>query len=225
MICTPRAITFSHEPFLLDLLIIIVLMYSLRNFLTLPGLLLCFLACCQNAAAHGGVSLEDDTCKLRIGFLEAHFAVYQPLSSGSREFCEDIPDVTKSVFVIDYLHDFLKEMSVDFRIIKDTNDLGIYARWDDIVGLEDIENDTVFYQPPVKRPDGVLTVNYDFQQAGGYIGIVSARHPDKEKSYNAVFYFQVGGKNYGYLPLFILLVILAQAFYWFSNRQFTFSTK
>lgn len=183
------------------------------------------MACCQNAVAHGGVSFDDDVCKLNIGFLEAHFTVYQPHSNGSKEFCEDIPDVAKSVFVLDYLHDFLKEMPVDFRIIKDTNDLGIYARWDDIIALEDIENDTVFYQPPVKRPDGVLIVDYDFQQAGGYIGIVTARHPDKEKSYQAVFYFKVGGNGYGYLPLFILLVILAQGLYWLSNRWFTSSTE
>jgi len=198
----PRATTFSHELFLIGLL-----------------------ACCQNAAAHGGVSLEDDVCKLRIGFLEAHFTVYQPLTNGSREFCEDIPDATKSIFVLDYLHDFLKEMPVDFRIIKDINDLGIYARWDDIAGLEDIENVTVFYQPPVKRPDGVLTVNYEFQQDGGYIGIVSAKHPAKEKSYNAVFYFKVGDTGYGYVPLFVLLVILALGLHWFSNRWLMSSTK
>ena len=187
----------------------------------LSGLLIC----CQNAAAHGGVSLEDDVCKLRIGFMEAHFTVYQPLSSGAEEFCEDIPDTTKSVFVLDYLHDFLKEMPVDFRIIRDTQNLGVYANRDDIADLEDIGNDTVFYQGPAKRPDGVLTVNYDFQQAGGYIGIVNARHPDKEKSYSAVFYFQVGGSDYGYLPLFILLVILVQGLYWLSNRWFASSTR
>ncbi len=49
----------------------------------------------------------------------------------------------------------------------------------------------------MKRPDGVLTVNYDFQQAGGYIGIVTAVHPEKEKTYHAVFYFHVGGTGYG----------------------------
>ena len=127
-------------------------------------------------------------------------------------------DATNSIFVLDYLHDFLKEMLVDFRIIKDTNNLGIYAQWDDITDLEDIESDTVFYQRPEIRPDGVLTINYDFQQAGGYIGIISAKHPVKEKSYNAVFFFQVGGSGYGYLPLFTLLVILALGLHWFSNR-------
>ncbi len=173
---------------------------------------------CQDATAHGGVGMEDDMCVIKIGFLKAHFTGYQPKSYGSQEFCEDIPEVARSIFVIDYLHDFLKEMQVDFRIIRDVNNFGIFANWDDITGLEDIEQDTVFYLPPVKHPDGVLTVNYDFQQAGGYIGIVTAVHPDKEKTYHAVFYFQVGGTDYGYLPLFIALLFLAQALYWFSNR-------
>ncbi len=173
---------------------------------------------CQDATAHGGVSMEDDLCVIKIGFLKAHFTGYQPKTNGTQEFCEDIPEVASSIFVIDYLHDFLKEMPVDFRIIKDVNNFGIFANWDDITGLEDIEQDTVFYLPPMKRPNGVLTVNYDFQQAGGYIGVVTAVHPEKEKTYHAVFYFQVGGTDYGYVPLFIALVVLAQALYWFSNR-------
>ena len=172
----------------------------------------------SGANAHGGVGMEDDMCVINIGFLKAHFTGYQPKTYGTQEFCEDIPEVANSVFVIDYLHDFLKEMQVDFRIIKDVNDFGIFANWDDITGLEDIEQDTVFYLPPVMRSDGVLTVNYDFQQAGGYIGIVTAVHPEKDKTYNAVFFFQVGGTDYGYLPLFIALLVLAQVLYWFSNR-------
>ena len=173
---------------------------------------------CQWAPAHGGVGMEDDMCVIKIGFLQAHFTGYQPLTNGTEEFCEDIPEVGSSIFVIDYLHDFLKEMLVDFRIIRDVNDFGIFANWDDITGLEDIEQDTVFYLPPVKRPDGVLTANYAFQQAGGYIGIVTAVHPAKGNIYHTVFYFQVGGADYGYVPLFIALVILAQGLYWFSNR-------
>ena len=109
-------------------------------------------------------------------------------------------------------------MPVDFRIIKDVNNLGVYAKWDDIARLKNIEQDTVFYQRPVRWPEGVLSVVYDFEQAGGYIGIVSAEHPTKPQTYRAVFYFQVGNSGYGYLPLFILLVVLAQASYWIINK-------
>ena len=184
-------------------------------------LLACFLSYGENVAAHGGVGMEDDMCVINIGFLQAHFTGYQPKTNGTQEFCEDIPEVASSVFVIDYLHDFLKEMQVDFRIIKDVNDFGVFANWQDIAGLEDIEQDTIYYLPPMKHPDGVLKVSYEFQQAGGYIGVVTAVHPEKEKTYHSVFYFQVGGSVYTYLPLYIalLIVIIMLSLYWYSQRN------
>ncbi len=189
-------------------------------------LITCLMFWCQNVVAHGGVGMEDDMCIINIGFLKAHFTGYQPKTNGTQEFCEDIPEVAGSVFVIDYLHDFLRDMQVDFRILRDVNDLGMFASWEDIASLENIEQDTIYYLPPVKHPDGVLTVNYDFQQSGGYIGVVTAIHPEKEKIYRAVFYFQVGGGVYAYLPLYIALAIvfLALSLYLFfshSNREVT----
>jgi len=171
----------------------------------------------SGAFAHGGVLMEEDSCVIRIGFLKAHFTGYQPGASGNEEFCEDIPRVAKSIFVLDYLHDYMREMPIDFRIIEDVNDLGIYAKWTDIIALEDIEGDTIFYQPPAKHANGVLTVDYRFEQAGNYIGIVTAQHPGKDKSYSAVFPFTVGGSGFSYVPVFITLIVLAQAFYWISS--------
>ena len=178
------------------------------------ALILCSLIiAAPHVEAHGGVVYDEDLCVLNIGFLMAHFTGYQPEASGAQEFCEDIPEVGESVFVIDYLHDFMKEMPVDFRIINDVENFGQYAKWEDIVGLDDIERETIFYLPAEKRADGVLTASYRFEEAGGYIGIVTARHPTEDKSYNAVFFFQVGGSGYGYLPLFALLIVLVQLAY------------
>ena len=171
-------------------------------------------------SAHGGVVFEEDVCVLNIGFLQAHFTGYQPNSRGSEEFCEDLPDVGNSVFVIDYLHDFLKEMPVDFRIVTDSQKLGMYARWSDIQSLEDIERDTVFYQPPRKWRDGVLNVSHVFEESGGYIGIITAQHPTEERLYNAVFFFHVGGTEYGYLPLFVGFALIAQLLYWWNKGGF-----
>ncbi len=186
--------------------------------LTLYLLIMIWLFCPnQKLYAHGGVSLDGDVCALQIGFLKAHFTGYQPDFS-NEEFCEDIPQVAESVFVIDYLHDFLKQMPVDFRIIKDVNGFGQFAKWEDIRGLEDINQDTVFYQDPSVHSNGVLTVTYEFEEKGGYIGVITAQHPTKDLSYNAVFYFQVGGGNYGYYPLIIAFLVLMQGLYWFSNR-------
>lgn len=171
------------------------------------------------AFAHGGVVLEEDRCVINIGFLKAHFTLYQPESEGSEEFCEDVPNVEESIFVMDYLHDYLKEMAVDFRIIRDVHDFGTYAKWEDIARLEDIESTTVFYQVPTVHPDGVYKARYGFKEKGGYIGIVTATHPNREEPYRAVFYFQVGGPNYGYLPLFAVFLVLAQGVYWLGKRR------
>ena len=180
-------------------------------------LLLSALCLCMKATAHGGVYMEDDLCIIQIDFFQAHFTVYQPQTRANKEYCEDIPDVTDTVFVLDYLHNSLKEMPLDFRIIRDIKDLGRFAKWEDIAQIEDLDHATVFYQPPVRRPNAVFTVEYKFEEPGNYIGIVTTRHPTKDKIYRAVFPFEVGNTGFGYLALFIGLVILVQFNYWFMS--------
>ena len=83
--------------------------------------------------------------------------------------------------------------------------------------MQDLDKVTVFYQAPIIQSAGVLSIEHDFQEAGSYIGIVTARHPTKNKVYNAVFQFQVGGGRYPYVPLIIFLMVLVQAVYWVSR--------
>ncbi|MDX1491088.1 MAG: hypothetical protein R3332_07365 [Pseudohongiellaceae bacterium] len=171
--------------------------------------------------AHGGVAFEEDRCVINIDFLRAHFTIYQPTKSRSEEFCEDIPGVTDTIFVMEYLHSFLSEMPVDFRIIRDEQDFGIYARWEDVQSIDDIDSVTAFYQSPQIRPSGELTVNYSFEEKGRYIGIVTAQHPSEDTLYKAVFYFQVGGPDYGSIPLFLSLALILQVTYWFGSGGFS----
>ncbi|MDP1930077.1 MAG: hypothetical protein Q8L60_01310 [Gammaproteobacteria bacterium] len=171
--------------------------------------------------AHGGVAYEDDRCIINIGFLTAHFTIYQPAQRGNKEFCEDIPEVSDTVFVMEYLHNFLREMPLDFRIIRDEEDFGIYARWEDVQTIEDLDAVTVFYQPPVIRAEGQFTVNHRFDAKDTYIGIVTAQHPDDDRVYHAVFYFQVGGPDYGTLPWFFALAVLLQGIYWVSSGGYS----
>lgn len=170
-----------------------------------------------DAGAHGGVFLEDDICVIQIGFFKAHFTVYQPETSASKEFCEDIPDVTESVFVLDYLHDSLKQMPVDFRIIRDVGKLGRFAKWEDIQKLGDLGSVTVFYQPPLTTAGSVFSVEHAFEEDGHYIGIVTTKHPTLDKMYNAVFPFEVGNTGFGYWPLIAILLIAVQLQYWLSS--------
>ena len=160
--------------------------------------------------AGGGLVLEDDVCIIWIDFYSAHFTAYQPVSSGNTQFCKDLPDTGETIFVLDYLHQSLKEVPVDFRIIRDVTGQGQYVRLKHVEEIEDIDQHTIFYQAPIVRPDASLKIEYDFKQEGAYIGIVSAGHPSTDMIYTAVFPFEVGASSFAYgLPLALLLAGVA----------------
>ena len=108
----------------------------------------------------------------------------------------------------------MREVPVDFRIIADLENRGQFVNWGDVARIDNIEDVTVLYQPPVRREDGVFLVRHQFLDAGDYIGIVTAEHPTDDKIYTAVFPFRVGGTDWGYLPLFALLAVALQINYW-----------
>jgi hypothetical protein len=191
-----------------------------RNTKSSMWLLPLLLAACMNAHAHGSVGLADDQCVIQIGFYSAHFAIYQPQTRQHEDYCEDIPDVTDSIFVIEYLHAVMREVPVDFRIIKDRENRGKFVRWEDLESVDDLDRDTVFYQSPVTRPDGVFLVHHEFSDSGDYIGIVTTRHPTLDKTYTSVFPFHVGEADWGYVPLFVGIAILLQINYWFMTGGF-----
>jgi len=175
-------------------------------------LLLLFAVPWQQASAHGGVAVEADVCVIKISYLKAHFKIYQPLTNGHEEFCEDLPNATESIFVMEYLHDELRQVPVDFRIIHNVTDKGRFARWDDVAAIDDLDSVTVLYQPPRIEPD-VFTVLYDFTEEGDYIGVITAAPNTGERKHIAVFPFEVGYTGFGYWPYIIGIAILIQLQY------------
>lgn len=169
------------------------------------------------ALGHGGVVAEEDVCLLEMGFLRAHFTLYQPDTRGAEEFCEDVPDTGRALFVVEYLHEAMKEMPIDFRIVSDDQGFGIFANWDDVRSIADLDAQTVFYRPLAAEPTGLVTAGHSFEEPGGYIGVVVAEHPATGKVYNSVFYFEVGNAGYGYIPLFLGLIIAAQLLFFAST--------
>lgn len=139
--------------------------------------------------------LSEDTCIIRIGFYEAHFTAYQPEASGDTQYCEDLPAVGETIFVLDYLHRSLSEVPVDFRVIRDVTGKGEFVRWEDIEAVGNLESHTVFYEPPVVKRNATFNVTVPFTEKGDYIGIVTAGHPTNEKIYTSVFPFSVGRRN------------------------------
>ncbi len=170
------------------------------------------------AFSHGGVKLINDVCVISLGNLSAHFAVYQPETRQSREYCEDLPDVVNSLFIIDFMHDILSAMPVDFRIVRDVQNVGLAATWEDIQAIPDLHAASVYYAEPTKYINGSMNIDYTFNSTGTYIGVITAHDISSAKVYRAVFPFRVGAKDFwDYLPYFIALLIALEAFYWVSG--------
>jgi hypothetical protein len=165
---------------------------------------------CAAALAGGGMVLKNDACIIEIDFYSAHFTAYQPKTRGNEQFCQQLPDTGETLFVLDYLHPSLKEVPVSLRIIHDVTGQGSFVKLKHVEEIEDIDSHTVFYQPPVIRPDASFKVDFDLDAEGSYIGIVTAGHPSSDVVYTAVFPFEVGGPDIKFLlSMFVLLLIFA----------------
>lgn len=184
----------------------------------LSTLLLCIGHSQQEVHAHGGVVEEEDLCVIKVNYLRGHFKIYQPRTDGHKEYCEDLPNATESVFVMEYLHDGLSKASVDFRIIHDVTGKGRFARWEDVAAIQELDGATVLYQEPRTDPD-VLTVIHDFAEEGDYIGIITASIDGDAEVYRAVFPFEVGFTGLGYWPLIVALLLIIQFQYFVMSGR------
>lgn len=170
--------------------------------------------------------MEDDMCLIKIGPYKAHFTGYLPRERAAQEFCEDIPVATKAVFVLDFISDELREMEVDFRIVRDINKVGRMATYEDLGGPEAVEKATIFYEKPKTYRKGVISVHYPFVDNGGYVGIIDAHHQATGLSYRSVFPFSVGGGHFAkYLVYYGVLFVFCGIFVWGSGRSSVFKPK
>lgn len=156
-------------------------------------------------AAHGGLSMDSDGCKLMIGPFNMHFSGYQPQANGNQEFCEDIPKTGSTIIVMDALESDLREIPIEVRVIKDTGDL---TKLDEI---------TVIHMPPKVYDSGSIPLEYNFQEAGKYVGLVSA---GSKGQYVARFPFSVGVERFDYrkYALFLGIALMAWGLYRYAGR-------
>lgn len=161
------------------------------------------------AMAHGGLSIDEDMCKLKVGAYIMHFAGYQPGTSGAREFCEDIPEVGQTVVTMDAVDDVLRTMPIQVRIVRDTGASPTEPPR---------EADTVLYLPPKLYPAGSVTFEYQFDGPGKFVGYVMAG--DKGQ-HVARFPFSVGGTNSAWSAIlpYLGLVGLALVLLAYTTRR------
>ena len=77
----------------------------------LGALLLGIAGCTGQAWAHGGVSIDQGQCVMKIGPDTMTFTGYQPQKS-REQFCDDIPDVGPTIIVLDAQQDELRDMAL-----------------------------------------------------------------------------------------------------------------
>lgn len=163
--------------------------------------------------AHGGLSLADDVCKLTIGPYTMHFTGYQPESTQEKEFCEDIPSTGRTVVALDYIEEALRPMPTEVRVIKDTaGDGGASTEGKNLDAV------TILHLPPKVYSNGSINFEYNFSQAGKFVGLVTIN--DGEKQMVSRFPFSVGEpkKTSPYLIGAIVAVIGAIAGFFFLRR-------
>lgn len=171
------------------------------------------------AWGHGGVSMEDDTCIMRIGLFRAHFTGYQPETRATQEFCEDIPELGKAIIVVDFIDKPLRGYQVEFRVLRDVHSLGKRAQMKDLGDEAAIESATLFKLDPTTYPKGTLTFEQRFDQPGWYIGMLRARD-DAGHTIDSVFPFQVGVTHpWRYVPAFLLVLVLSFLIYRLTGRN------
>ena len=110
------------------------------------------------AAAHGKVSLEEDSCVRRIGDSMVHLSAYQPQFEPSAQYCTEIPKGGDTHLVVDLVDQALREMPVGMRIVRGTNET---------------EDETVSFVRPSVHPDGVIRGETSLDQ-GLYTVIITA---------------------------------------------------
>ena len=183
------------------------------------ALLVFCLALAQQTMGHGSMTPEGDICILEIGYLKAHFKTYLPGSHGHEQFCEALPEASEAVFVMEYEHDSLADMMIEFRIIRELTGKREFTREKDIEKIDDLESVTVAYHPPHREPD-VFSITHRFEEPGWYVGIITARSLELDETYVAVFPFEVGFTGYRYWPLMgFALLLLGSALYYDSRRE------
>ena len=155
--------------------------------------------------AHGGLSLEDDYCILTLGAYKIHFSGYQPENNGPKEFCEDIPEVGKTIIVFDFIDRELRKMPLEVRIIKDVED------------QSNLEGITIYHKPYKTYPNGTLNFRHVFKNKGNYVGLVTTK---KGEFITSRFPFSVGiiKKSYSYFYYIILSLFLGAGTFYIAKK-------
>ena len=172
--------------------------------------------------AHGGVSIEFDTCVLKIGSYRMHLTGYQPETFGGEEFCEDIPATGNAIIVLDYVDDPLRDMMAGVRVIEKDS----WTAAQSSVG--DDQAKTIFDIPPKVYKAGSVKIERRFDKPGYFVGFLTAEKEGQEKlvsrfpfsvGYGKGSMSMAGGGGYAMYGIIALVLVAGGAFYYLKQRQ------
>jgi len=171
--------------------------------------------------AHGGLALADDLCILTVGPYTIHFTGYQPMSQ-EEEFCEDIPEIGKTVVALDYINDELRPFAAEVRIVRSSASLkittGTTSQDLEKVSNEDLENMTIYHLPPEVYPNASIMIDHTFPEKGMFAGVVTVSGEDQE--WVSVFPFSVGeGRPVAWFTTVLPGVLIGGAVVFFFLRS------
>jgi hypothetical protein len=135
------------------------------SFRFLKPVVVCFLMLAigvpLSAEAQHFHELDKNFCILKLGPYGMHLTEYQPDTSAQRELCGDVPSTGRTVLVLDYIEGELRSLPVEVRVVKDTG------------SEQDLQAITVVHLPPKVYPGGFINFEYNFNQPGKFIGVVT----------------------------------------------------
>lgn len=163
-----------------------------------------------SASSHGGLSMDEDMCKLRLGRFYMHFTGYQVRPGRpNQEFCEDIPGTGRTIIVMDAIDQQLRTMPVRVQIVTDPGRGSAGS----------VEKQVTVVDLPAKiYPSGSIPVEITFDQPGRFVGLVTAGENGELVSR---FPFSVGiaRPQYGFYALLASIVLGGGTMLWFSTRR------
>lgn len=124
--------------------------------------------------AHGGVSIENDVCIIKLNDYKAHFTGYMPEKRGMREYCESFPVTGRAIIAIDFISGELREQRIKFEVAKDFTGKGADVTAADLEG----DNTSRYIASLVHsdiagfRDSGTINFPVNLDSKGWYIGVM-----------------------------------------------------
>lgn len=166
--------------------------------------LLTTLAPVSTVWAHGGASVDADTCRIMVGPHLVHFTAYQPQLTGTTEYCDKIPELGQATLVFDYEGKALRNMTVEVEITKEPG------------------GSRVYYIPPSTHSTGSFNANINFTEPSNYLAHVTLINEGQK--IDAHIPFKVGSNQteLSNSTILIIAVVLGAIGYIFYLSNATF---